>query len=143
MTVCGEIVFTTCNSIKLAAKSVRVQRACPCGGAEPAIRTSGASPSPSSIRLRGGCARGLRSSAASQPAATTHWRMLKTVRALQPSASAADASLQLDPPASSVSKTFACWIFWAAALPLPITSVSASRSAAVSHTAYLTRGSLS
>ncbi len=52
MTVCGEIVSTTCNSTRLSANSARVQRAGPSGGAEQARRTRCASPSPSRIRSR-------------------------------------------------------------------------------------------
>jgi hypothetical protein len=63
-----------------------------------------------------------------------------TVRALQLNASAACASLQLGPPASILSSTFACLIFRAAALPLLTNSVSDDRSSSVSRTTYLIMG---
>ena len=64
MTVCGEVVSTTCNSTRLSANSARVQRAGPSGSTEQARRTRCASPSPSRIRSR---AAGARASCAPAP----------------------------------------------------------------------------
>src|SRR5579885_2985624 len=129
---------TTPSSTSLSAKSFKVQRACPLGGAEQAVAISRASAAPSSLRSRLGRSWGLRPRAASGPRSTNRWRTRSTVRVPQSRASAMRASSQAGPPSawSALSRMRARVMTRAERLPADTRAVRWSRSAAVRVTRY-------